>query len=228
MQSVTAVTVAAVREHTATVIFMHGLGDSGNGWRFLADECRRMRAFDHVKFIFPNAPIQKVSLNFGLEMPSWFDIISLDKVEEQEDQQGMLASSATLRSFISKEISGGIKPERIVIGGFSQGCAISLLTGLTSDIKLGGVVGLSGFIPMRSRITQMHQEHGITFPYFVGHGTLDPVVKFEYGMFTHTKLTELEIPHEFHEYKGLTHSTSPKELVDLLDFLKRTIPEKSD
>ncbi|KAK9478470.1 Phospholipase/carboxylesterase/thioesterase [Lipomyces japonicus] len=220
-----AVRVPAIAEHTATFIFMHGLGDSGSGWKFLADDYRRRKALEHVEFVFPNAPKQKVTLNFGLEMPSWFDIISLDKIEAQEDSQGMLESVRSLRRFIDIELEKGIKPERIIIGGFSQGCTISLLTGLTSDIKLGGVVALSGFIPMRSRIANLHKEKGVELPFFVGHGTNDPVVKYEYGVYTKTVLDQLNLPVEFHEYKGLTHSAAPQELDDLLAFLNKTIPK---
>ncbi|KAK7208003.1 acyl-protein thioesterase 1 [Myxozyma melibiosi] len=219
-----AVTVPALTKHTATVIFMHGLGDSGNGWRFLAEEYRKLKVLDHVKFIFPNAPVQKVTLNFGLTMPSWFDIVSLDKVEAQEDSKGMLESVDRLKAFISEEVKAGIPAERIVIGGFSQGCTISLLAGLIADTKYAGVVGLSGFVPMRSNISNLHKEHGIKMPFFVGHGTDDPVVKYEYGVFTKDKLAELDVPCEFHEYKGLTHSASPTEIMDILEFLKKTIP----
>ncbi|KAK9338538.1 Phospholipase/carboxylesterase/thioesterase [Lipomyces starkeyi] len=228
-----AVRIPALKEHTATFIFLHGLGDSGSGWRFLADEYRKLKVLDHVAFIFPNAPTQKVTLpglmrgiqNFGLQMPSWFDIISLDKVETQEDTHGMLESAGRLRRFIDDEIANGIKPERIVIGGFSQGCTISLLTGLTTDVKLGGVVGLSGFIPMRSQISKLHEEKGIKMPFFVGHGTSDPVVKYEYGVFTKQVLESLNIPCEFHEYKGLTHSASPQEINDVLQFLNKQLPD---
>ncbi|KAK9485685.1 Phospholipase/carboxylesterase/thioesterase [Lipomyces starkeyi] len=220
-----AVRIPALKEHTATFIFLHGLGDSGSGWRFLADEYRKLKVLDHVAFIFPNAPTQKVTLNFGLQMPSWFDIISLDKVETQEDTHGMLESAGRLRRFIDDEIAKGIKPERIVIGGFSQGCAISLWTGLTTDVKLGGVIGLSGFIPMRSQISKLHEKKGIKMPFFVGHGTSDPVVKYEYGVFTKQVLESLNIPCEFHEYKGLTHSASPQEINDVLQFLNKQLPD---
>ncbi|KAK9453873.1 Phospholipase/carboxylesterase/thioesterase [Dipodascopsis uninucleata] len=220
-----AVRVPAIAEHTATVIFMHGLGDSGSGWKFLADEYRRNPAFNHVSFVFPNAPKQKVTLNFGLEMPSWFDITSLDKVEAREDVKGINESVGRMRSFIKEELDKGIKPERIVIGGFSQGCVISLMTGLTSDIKLGGVVGLSGFMAQRSSIVEMHKKAAVKIPYFVGHGTNDPVVKYEYCLLTKQILESLNMPLEFHEYPGLTHSVSPTEIEHISTFLQRVIPK---
>ncbi|KAK9465100.1 Phospholipase/carboxylesterase/thioesterase [Lipomyces arxii] len=219
-----AVRIPAITEHTATVIFMHGLGDSGSGWTFLADEYRKLHALDHVAFVFPNAPNQKVTLNFGLQMPSWFDIVSLDRVEAQEDSKGILESVGRMRSFIAEEIAKGIKPERIVIGGFSQGCAISLYTGVTSDIKLGGVVALSGFMPLRSTVAELHKKLGIKIPFLVGHGTSDPVVKYEYGEFTKKVLDSLDVPCEFHTYRGLTHSASPQEISDVLTFLQKTLP----
>ncbi|KAK9383828.1 Phospholipase/carboxylesterase/thioesterase [Kockiozyma suomiensis] len=220
-----AVTVPALKKHTATVIFMHGLGDSGNGWRFLAEEYRKLKVLDHVKFVFPNAPVQRVTVNFGMEMPSWFDLTSFDKIESQEDSQGMWKSVDRLKAFVADEVKEGISPDRIVIGGFSQGCAISLLAGLTTDAKYAGVVGLSGFIPMRSKISELHQTHGIKLPFFVGHGTADQVVKYEYAVFSKTKLAELGVPCEFHEYQGLAHSASPAEIAHVLEFLKKTIPE---
>ncbi|KAK9470630.1 Phospholipase/carboxylesterase/thioesterase [Dipodascopsis tothii] len=219
-----AVRIPALAEHTASVIFLHGLGDSGNGWRFLADEFRRLQKLNHVAFVFPNAPIQKVTLNFGMEMPSWYDIQQLNKIEQSEDEAGMLESAGRLRAYVDAEIAAGIPAERIVIGGFSQGCTISVLTGLTTDRTFAGVVGLSGYLPLRDKIAGMHTAAGKATPFFWGHGTDDQVVKYEYGTASKAILEALGQPLEFHTYPGMTHSTCPRELGHVLDFLERRLP----
>ncbi|KAG5440241.1 hypothetical protein PCANB_001811 [Pneumocystis canis] len=138
--------------HTATIIFAHGLGDSGTGWSFLGEEIGNKNSFQHIKWIFPNAPNQPVTINMGLKMPSWYDIFSLNDINEKEDEEGMLKSVQQLQHFITQEVEQGILSERIIIGGFSQGSVISLLTGLTSERKLGGIIGLSGYLPLRNKI----------------------------------------------------------------------------
>lgn len=146
-------TVPAAAKHTATVIFVHGLGDSGHGWKPVADMFKTEPSLRHIKWILPHAPTIPITANMGMEMPGWFDIYSFG-FKGVEDEDGMLQTVATLQTIINTEIEqSNISSDRIVLGGFSQGGAMSLLTGLTSkDHKLGGIVSLSGWLPMNAKV----------------------------------------------------------------------------
>lgn len=212
--------------HTATVIFLHGLGDSPLGWTFFAEEAARQNRLNHVKFIFPEAPNQPVTLNYGMTMPSWYDIKALGDVIGQQDEEGILASIERLKQMIKEEIDSGIPSNRIVVGGFSQGCAISLSTSVVYDKPLAGVVGLSGYLPIHEKLAAIQPSANANTPYFIGHGTADQVVKFEFGklskellvkQFHRTKL-------EWHQYPNMVHTVSPEEIQDVFAFLDRVIP----
>ncbi|KAM6493644.1 Phospholipase/carboxylesterase/thioesterase [Amanita muscaria] len=134
---------------------------------------------------FSPMPQKQITANMGMSMPAWFDIYSFnfDK-ETKEDEKGMLSSVQSLNDLISAEVEASIEPDRIVIGGFSQGGALSLLTGLTSGRKLAGVVVLSGWLPIHkssNRTSQMLSEHTSSTPIFWGHGTKDPLVTHRMG-----------------------------------------------
>ncbi|KAJ1927906.1 hypothetical protein EC988_010201, partial [Linderina pennispora] len=154
--ALTSVVLKARAQHTASVIFLHGLGDSGHGWAPVAQILSR--TLPHVKFILPNAPESPVTLNFGMSMPSWYDIRSLERVTKDEDEAGMRESMIKVNKIISDEVAAGISPERIVLGGFSQGGAMTLFTGLQSELKLGGLIVLSAYLPIRDRIFQLATE----------------------------------------------------------------------
>ena len=116
-------TIDPMEDHTASIIFFHGLGDSGAGW---LDAMEMLApALPFAKFILPTAPIMPVTLNFGMSMPAWYDIISLNR-EGKVDEKGILTSKLVVDEFVEKEIANGIPANRIVVGGFSQGGAISL------------------------------------------------------------------------------------------------------
>lgn len=147
-------TVLPTAKHTASVIVLHGLGDSGHGWKPVAQMLAKDPKLAHIKWILPHAHKTPVTLNMGMNMPSWFDITSLelDSVGG-EDSKGMLASSVLVNRIITAEVDeANISADRIVLGGFSQGAALSLLTGLTSERRLGGIFALSGWLPLNGKI----------------------------------------------------------------------------
>ncbi|KAJ3487246.1 hypothetical protein NLI96_g3661 [Meripilus lineatus] len=228
------VSVAARAKHSATVIFVHGLGDTGYGWAPIAEMFSRDPALAHVKWVLPHAPVMPVTANMGAQMPSWFDIPSFDFKEE--DEPGMLKSMRSLNELITTEVDSGIPAERVVLGGFSQGGAMSLLTGLTTERKLGGVVVLSGWLPLRDKFKVMASDHVKKLPIFWGHGRNDPLVRFQWGSASE-KLGVAEVSQpppstrttglEFHGYSGVTHSTSEEELDDLRTWISKTIPQES-
>ncbi|KAK9720710.1 hypothetical protein K7432_003986 [Basidiobolus ranarum] len=221
-RALTSVIQAARGKHSATVIFIHGLGDSGNGWAPATASIAPL--LPHVKFVLPNAPNQPVTLNNGMAMPSWYDIYSLEAIDREEDEKGMLASSRSINSLIQKEIDAGIPANRIVLAGFSQGSAMSLLTGLTTEYKIAGIVALSGYLPLRNTIFSMVADKKV--PIFMGHGTADPVVQFQFGQMSSEQLQAKGYNVEFHAYPGMAHSCCDEELRHMAKFLQTVIPSE--
>ncbi|KAJ3265162.1 hypothetical protein HDU77_006207 [Chytriomyces hyalinus] len=216
--SLQSIVVQATKPHTATFIFLHGLGDSGHGWSQLGEMLSPM--FPHVKFVFPNAPSIPITLNGGYRMPGWYDIMSLDPKTRKEDESGMLQTVEIINKLLTEEISGGIKSKRIVLGGFSQGSAMSLLTSIKTDIKLGGIVGFSGYLPLADKAAESATSANQWTPYFMGHGDVDEVVAFEWGRMSADKLKEsMGRQVTFKTYKGMGHSYCNQEVSDLAKFL---------
>ncbi|KAK9815805.1 hypothetical protein WJX72_009810 [[Myrmecia] bisecta] len=206
--------------HTATVFFLHGLGDSGDGWSDVAPQLSS--ALPHVKFVFPNAPLRPISLNGGMRMPGWYDIYSLDGINRQEDDAGLQESFRYMEALIQAEASEGIQSDRIVMGGFSQGGAVACMM-LRSDLQLAAVVGLSTYMPLATEPPIVSQANART-PIFLGHGDADQVVRYEFGKETLEELQAVNANVEFKTYRGMGHSAVPEELRDLQQFLQRAIP----
>ncbi|RDW72577.1 palmitoyl-(protein) hydrolase [Aspergillus mulundensis] len=229
--------VPALKKHTATVIMAHGLGDSGAGWVSLAHNWRRRGMFDEVTFIFPNAPAIPITVNFGMSMPGWYDITKLGRdLDFQEgiknqDETGILKSRDYFNSLIKEEMEKGIKPSRIVLGGFSQGGAMSLFSGITSQEKLGGVFGLSCYMLLSDRIKNYIPENfpNKNTPFFLAHGTDDDVVPHDFGKRSAELVEQLGLEDvTFNSYRYLTHSADPVEIEDLEKFLEKVIPAENE
>ena len=134
-----------------------------------------------------------VTANMGMRMPAWFDIYEFGDFNARQDRPGLLRSVATVHDLIRKEIqTHGISSDRVVVGGFSQGCAIALLSGLMSDVKLGGIVGLSGFVPLREDIMTLRTEANKSTKILLCHGLNDPLMKLHILFYSYGALTELE------------------------------------
>jgi len=229
------ITVNALSKHTATVIFVHGLGDTGKGWEPVAQMLSKDSELHHVKWILPHAPSKPVTANFGMVMPSWFDIKSFS-FDSEEDERGMLESSRQLNELITAEIDSGLDTSRIILGGFSQGGAMSLLTGLTSERKLAGLAVLSGFLPLRHKFKAMLSDHARSTPLFWGHGLNDPLVKYnlceksvaflkdECGIKELGNNDKDVVGLRCKAYKGMDHSWCPEEIYDLRSWLKSVVP----
>ncbi|KAL0945673.1 hypothetical protein HGRIS_014824 [Hohenbuehelia grisea] len=229
-----ALTIPALTKHSATVIFVHGLGDTGLGWQPFADDAHQDPALKHIKWILPHAPVKAVTANMGMKMPAWFDITSFDF--DEDDETGMLQTVKSLNQLITTEVEAGIDPRRIVLGGFSMGGAMTLLTGLSIKEQLGGLIVLSGWLPLRNKLKSMLSSHAKDVPIFWGHGADDPLVQLRWGKLSKDVLTSSEIgipeassPSEgkglsFNVYPGLQHSASDRELDDAKTWLKKVLP----
>ncbi|KAK7064715.1 Phospholipase/Carboxylesterase-domain-containing protein [Favolaschia claudopus] len=170
---------------TATIVLLHGLGDTPQGILRLARLLRSRPGLNHVQFIVPAAPLRRLTAT-GHTTTAWFDIRSFafntdGTTAIQEDEEGMRQSVDSLDALLSGLRDSGIDPSRTVLGGFSQGGAMTLLTGLTTATKLAGLFVLSGRLPMRQQIKSMVSPHASSLPVFYGHGTADSVVPHALG-----------------------------------------------
>jgi len=212
--------IDAKSSHSATVIFLHGLGDTGQQWSMSLENL----GLDHVKFLCPTAPPQPVTLSGGIQMPSWFDIRGLT-LEAEEDEDGIQNAAKAIKSLVKAEIDAGIPPERIIIGGFSQGGATAIYTALTMDTNIGGVTLLSTWLPLHKHFPAAAKSNLIT-PIFQCHGKADNVVSFRWGSATAEKLGEINSKHSFKVYDNMGHHSSDAEMRDLKTFLNQAIPPK--
>ncbi|EMG46536.1 hypothetical protein SBY92_002681 [Candida maltosa Xu316] len=210
----------------AAIIFVHGLGDTGNGWSWfpqVISQSKKITATP-INYVFPNAPSIPITANQGYVMPGWFDIHEFSNPNAKQDVDGFFKSCQVLKNLVKQQIEEfNIPSEKIIIGGFSQGAAISLATTALLDVKIGGCVALSGFCPVRTELESRYNKEGVNFdtPIFQGHGTVDPMVDYNYGKQTgeyYKKLGFKEL--QFHSYAGVAHSVSDEELIDVVKFVE--------
>jgi len=227
------VVIEATSKHSATVIFLHGLGDSGAGWRPVASVMAKQ--LPHVKWVLPNAPTRPISLFRGMPAPAWFDIRSISMDPALEDEKGITAAVKTIETLIDQEIAAGIPSSRIVLGGFSQGGATSLFTGASTQKGLAGVVCLSGWLLLSHRLKQLASETSKQTAFFLAHGEDDEIVPHEYGVESHKVFSKtLDIPYRsldaagpgivFKSYSDMGHSSDPREIQDLTRWISGRIP----
>ncbi len=205
---------------TATILVMHGLGADGNDFVPIANELD-LRAVGPVRFVFPNAPVIPVTVNGGYPMPAWYDIVVTDLVR-REDEAGLRRSQAAIEALIAEERARGMPSKRIVVAGFSQGCAMALMTGLRHAEPLAGIVGLSGYLPLADTTAAERNPANARTPIFLAHGTRDGVVTVARGAASRDALVALGYEVEWHEYP-MEHSVCMEEIADLNAFLLRVL-----
>ncbi|KAI4792460.1 alpha/beta-hydrolase [Aureobasidium sp. EXF-8846] len=226
--------------HGAAIIFLHGLDDDAMGWENIATQFHQGNKLPYMQWVFPNAPH-----NMDARQNAWYTPSSLQpapagrpELAPDEDEGGLRKSVEYIESLLDDLTSRGIPPNRIVLGGFSQGCALALLTELTSRYagKLAGIVGLMGYLPLPEAIQQLRTEAGLPHvvghvPMFLGRGASDRLIprsKWTEGL---NKLKELGVDDgamEIREYEGLAHALSPAVLQDLSKWLERVVPKLED
>ena len=202
----------------ASIIILHGLGADGSDFAPLADELD-LRAIGPVRYVLPHAPVMPVTLNGGYMMPAWFDIRH-DRT--QEDEAGLRASLTRIETLLAREKARGVPARRIVLGGFSQGCAMALLTGLRHAERLAGVVGMSGYLPLAGTLAAERSAANADVPIFLAHGTQDEMVALPRATASRDALTALGYPVEWHDYP-MGHSLCLEEVADLQAWLLRVL-----
>ncbi len=204
----------------ATIIIMHGLGADGSDFFPIAEQID-LSAIGSVRYLFPNAPVIPVTLNGGYEMPAWYDIIGTD-IGRREDEAGLRKSQLAIEAIINNEIARGIPASKIIVAGFSQGCAMAYMTALRFGHKLAGIAGLSGYLPLADKIAAERHSANQSTSIFMAHGRQDPMVSVERALASHKALTDLGYAIEWHDYP-MEHSVCLEEIRDLRAWLLKVL-----
>jgi phospholipase/carboxylesterase len=196
----------------AAVIWMHGLGADGNDFVPVVRELD-LSECPAIRFVFPHAETMPVTINNGYVMRAWYDILGMDLVR-REDEVGLRKSQQQIEQLITREIERGIPAERIILAGFSQGCAMTLQTGLRHPKKLAGLLCLSGYLPLADKLPAECSEANRSTPIFMAHGRVDPVVQIARAETSRDFLTRLGYAIEWKDY-SMPHSVCEEEIDDI-------------
>ena len=205
---------------TVSIIWMHGLGADGNDFVPLVKELD-LRGCPAIRFIFPNAGTMPVTINNGYVMRSWYDIVTSDLVR-REDEGGLRASQAQIEALIAREKARGIPASRIILAGFSQGCAMTLQTGLRYPETLAGLMCLSGYLPLADKTAAERTPASLATPIFMAHGTADPVVPVARAEQSRDLLAGMGYQVEWHAYR-MQHSLCQEEIDAIGAWLKKVL-----
>ena len=198
----------------AAVIWLHGLGADGHDFEPIVPELELEKP---VRFVFPHAPIRPVTINQGMRMRAWYDILQLGG--GPEDEAGLRASQQLTEELIRAQ---GLPANRIVLAGFSQGGAIVLLTGLRYPERLAGVMALSTYLPLAGTLPAERSEPNRETPIFMAHGRYDDLIPMQRAQASRDYLQKLGYAVEWHDYP-MPHSVCAPEIADLSSFLARVL-----
>lgn len=204
-----AVVIEPAGTHSASVIWLHGLGADGRDFEPIVPELR-LPEDAGIRFVFPNAPVRPVTINGGMAMRAWYDIRSPD-LSREEDADAIIESAAIVDGFIDREKSAGIETARIILAGFSQGGAIALHTGLRRGDRLAGILALSTYLPLPERLQEEARPGNSDTPILMAHGSFDPVIPVMLGKNSCALLQQAGYPVEWHTYP-MQHAVCPDEI----------------
>ncbi|MFK8010661.1 MAG: alpha/beta hydrolase [Marinicellaceae bacterium] len=199
------------------IIWMHGLGADGNDFAPVVPEFNIKDL--PIKFIFPHAPMIPVTINGGMTMRAWYDILAMD-INRHIDEEGINASEKLIHEIIEEQVQLGFSYDHIILAGFSQGAAMSLQVSSRFQHKLAGIIALSGYLPFPEQTDK--NSANISTPIFMGHGTQDPVVPFELGKASKDKLISSGYQVDWHQYP-IQHGVCMEELEDIKQWLIKKI-----
>jgi phospholipase/carboxylesterase len=202
------------------IIWMHGLGADGNDFVPIVRELD-LSGLPGIRFIFPHAKTMPVTINNGYVMRAWYDITGLD-LTRREDENGLRASQRDVEAFIEREKARGIPASRIVLAGFSQGCAMAIQTGLRHPEPLAGLLCLSGYVPLSTQLATERTDASTSTPIFMAHGRYDNVVPFNRAEASRDLLVSLGYRLEWHEY-AMQHTLCLEEVQDISAWLKKVL-----
>lgn len=205
-----------------SIIWLHGLGADGHDFEPIVPELG-LPEETPVRFIFPHAPIRPITVNNGMNMRGWYDIIDLpidNDFPKINDREGMEQSTQIVYNLIEQENQRGIATEKIFLAGFSQGGAIALLAGLRLEAQLAGIIALSTYLPNAMTIDTEKSTHNQNTPIFMCHGSQDPLIPLPLATRSHLLLCEQGYDVEWHTYE-MEHTVHANEVKDLANYLKK-------
>jgi phospholipase/carboxylesterase len=204
----------------ACVIWMHGLGDDGQGWSEVVPALNLPTSLA-IRFIFPHAPVIAVTINNGMRMRAWYDIRQAN-LNERADIDGVRRSRVHVEALVTRETTRGVAPRRVLLAGFSQGGAIALYAGVRHAERLGGLIGLSTYLIGAERVVAEANAANRDVPVFLGHGTYDPVVQLAWAERSRDALRAGGWPVEWHVYP-VEHSVVIEELAAVGQFIMKAL-----
>ena len=216
MPNADTVEVVTGEKPTGSIIWLHGLGADGHDFEPIVGQLRLPDSLA-LRFVFPHAPVRPVTINGGMAMRAWYDILSFDS-EGRADRDGLLQSSALLEALVSREIDRGIPSQKIVIAGFSQGGAVAIHTALQSQHNIAGLMALSTYMALPDDVENAVARKDL--PIFMAHGNFDPVLRLEWGRSSADKLIASGYDVEWHSYP-MAHAVCPQEIADISAWLSR-------
>ena len=194
------------------VIWLHGLGADGNDFRPIVPELVA-QDWPPIRFVFPHAPIRRVTINGGMPMRAWYDITGME-IAQRQDETGIRESVVELDALIAREAARGIPASRVILAGFSQGAAMVLSGGLRHAKRLAGIIALSGYLPLHEMLGAERAAANADVPIFIGHGSVDPVVPQPLGMLARDFLRGLSYSVDWKSY-AMAHQVCAEEIADL-------------
>ena len=212
-----AVIVPSAGPPKAAVVWLHGLGADGHDFVPIVPELR-LPAEAGIRFVFPHAPVRPVTINGGMPMRAWYDILSLTR-DDVQDESGIRASAQLAQDYLEREIAAGVPRGRVVLAGFSQGGAIALHAGLRQPAPLGGVLALSTYLPIHQTVMAELTSAGRSTPIFMCHGEYDPVLPMVMGTNSRDGLRRYGCQVEWRDYP-MQHEVCGDEIADVATWLR--------
>ena len=202
----------------AAVVWLHGLGADGHDFEPVVAELDLPRA---VRFVFPHAPVRPVTINGGLRMRAWYDLLALGR-EGPEDDAGIRASAREIAAFVDREETRGVPTERLVLAGFSQGGAIALHAGIRETRPLAGVLALSTYLPLAATAAAERAAANVELAIWMAHGSEDPVIPVGLAAAGRDHLKRLGYDVSWHTYP-MGHSLCAAEVGDINAWLAQRL-----
>jgi phospholipase/carboxylesterase len=204
----------------ATIIILHGLGADGNDFVPFTSELN-LTSVGNVRYLFPSAPTRPVTINGGYVMRAWYDILGAD-LQRREDEAGLRVSQQQITALIDREVARGVPANRIILGGFSQGCAMTFQVGLRYKERLGGLLAMSGYVPLLASLDTERSDANRLTPIFMAHGQADAVITIGRARSSHEALKALSYDVQWHEYP-MAHSVAMEEIEDINAWLLKVL-----
>jgi phospholipase/carboxylesterase len=204
----------------ASVIILHGLGADGTDFLPMCDQLD-LAAIGPVRYLLPRAPVRPVTINGGHRMRAWYDVLGA-QLDKREDETGLRATMRQVQQLIDREVARGVPARRIVLGGFSQGCAMTLLAGLRYPQRLAGLLGMSGYLPLAASTAADRHAANADVPVFLAHGQRDGVIGLDRAVASRDALAKLGYRVDWHEYP-MEHSVCMEEVEAINAWLRRVL-----